>query len=467
MVRRCSAVFLPLVAASLVGCSSAGSVLQHVPPISNSASAGFGTSPRDGALGKIKHVIVIIQENRSVDNLFNGFCLSTTTCANTVTKDPVSGKALVPVSLAAPYSPFHDHPSFVQEFDNGKMDGFASNLSTCNKPGPCPYTSMAYVPSTETMLYRKLATVDGILSDMTFEPIQGPSFPSHFYAIAGQSGGYSDPNHYAASGGDGDCSPNQPSNMPKIDMRTKYPGKNVGYYPPCDDFPTIFDALTANHNTWKFYSGGSHFWTPTQGIQHLYDPKYKPDGNFAQDVANGQLADVTFITPFHSGDSDHPGFVPNPMNGPNWVVSLVNAVGESPFWNSSAVVVYWDDWGGWFDHVAPPAGPNAKPFRGSFPSWQGNPDPLEYGFRVPFIVISPYARVGAIDHTPRSSVSSLTLIEQAFAIPSMKTLDQFEPDGLDSMMNYSQNPLPYTPVGGAPVSPRRFYSAPTVAKGKR
>ncbi|MBV9648106.1 MAG: hypothetical protein JO043_11625 [Candidatus Eremiobacteraeota bacterium] len=452
VLRRSAAVFFPLAVASLVGCSSAGSVLQHV-PTTNSASVRHGTSPRNGAFGKIKHVIVIIQENRSVDNLFNGFCLATSNCANTVTKDPVSGQVLVPVPLSAPYSPLHNHPNFVAEFDGGKMDGFPSNPSVCNKPGNCPYTSMAYVPATETMLYRKLATVDGILSDMTFEAIQGPSFPSHLYAIAGQSGGWTASNHWTASGGDGNCGPNQPKNMPLIDMTTAYPGVNRGYYPPCVDFPTILDALTTKGNSWKFYSGGSNFWTPTQGIQHLYNPNYQPNGNFAQDVAKGQLADVTFVTPYLPSQSDHPGMVNNSMDGPNWVASLVNAVGESPFWSSSAIVVYWDDWGGWFDHVLPPADHYSKPFKGSWPSWLGNPDPVEYGFRVPFMVISPYARVGVIDHTPRSFVSSLTLIEQAFQIPSMNTLDQYEPDGLDSMMNYNQNPLPYTPVGGYPVSP--------------
>ncbi|MBV9102814.1 MAG: hypothetical protein JO060_04435, partial [Candidatus Eremiobacteraeota bacterium] len=77
-----------------------------------------------------------------------------------------------------------------------------------------------------------------------------------------------------------------------------------------------------------------------------------------------------------------------------------------------------------------------------------NPDPFEYGFRVPLVVVSPYARVGQIDHTRRSFVSALRLIEEAFGIPAggLGTTDQYEPDGLDSMFNFKQKPIPYTPL---------------------
>jgi len=142
--------------------------------------------------------------------------------------------------------------------------------------------------------------------------------------------------------------------------------------------------------------------------------------------------------------SDHPAATKDALAGPTWIASVANAVGESPFWNNTAIVLWWDDWGGFFDHVPPPPPPVYQ-------------DPFEYGFRVPLIVLSPYARVGSIDHTPRTFVSALRLIEETFNLPSLGTTDQYEPDGLDSMLNFSQSPIPYTPVGGSAARPHHSH----------
>ena len=431
--------------AVLAGCSSsvAGS---HVPATAAaSAVKGMTHAHKRDASTQLKHIVVIIQENRSVDNLFNGFCVPSGPCANTVPADPVSGTPLVAASMAAPYGLAHSHEQFIAQYDYGKMDGFPKTKPLCRGNDPScgqKYTVFAYVPSTETALYRQLASVDAVLSDATFEPDQGPSFPSHIYAIAGQAGGF-DSDHYAITGGSGTCG--SPKMVSTVDMTSQFPGKDGPKQPSCKDFPTIFDSLANAGHSWRYYSNhAGGFFSPTDAIQHLYGSPYfvTPSTQFLTDVQNGNLADVSFISPWSGKVSDHPETDKDPEAGPKWVASLVNAIGTTPYWNNTAVVIFWDDWGGWFDHVAPTA--------------PTNPDPYEYGFRVPLLVASPYARVGTIDHTPRSFVSALRLIEETFQLPSLGTLDQYEPDGLDSMMDYNQAPLPFTQLGGSQAQPFRY-----------
>ena len=428
-------------AAGCGGGSSGGGSVPVTHPTPTPLPTTTATPPsQKSAYTQLKHIVVVIQENRSDDNLFNGFCIQAGPCADTVTADPVTGTPLHEASLAAPYSPDHAHSQFIIEYDGGKMDGWAKSQVVCTDgERPCPYTVFGYAPKSQTAIYRQLATVDGVFSDETFETEQGPSLPAHYYAIAGQSGGY-DSDRLAIADGGGTCATPQ-SLSRQIDMRTPYPGRMGPSAPACKDFQTIFDELARANHSWRFYSDGQGFWSPTQGIQHLYNsPNYvQPPSRFLSDVAAGQLADVTFVGPTPP-DSDHPGMVSDPLAGPNWVASVVNAVGETPFWNDTAIVVYWDDWGGWFDHVAPPASPV-------------NPDPFEYGFRVPLIVASPYAKLGTIDHTTRTFVSTLRLIEETFKLPMLGTTDRFEPDGLDSMFDFYQQPFAFKPIGGAAAKP--------------
>jgi phospholipase C len=397
-----------------------------------------------GPSAMFKHLILIIQENRTTDNLFNGFCVNATACADTVSVDPKSGTPLVPESLAAPFNPFHSHAQFVMQYDKGKMDGFPKSIVQCKKhANPCLYTVFSYVPANETKIYRQMATVDGLLSDATFETLQGPSFPAHYYAIAGQSGGY-DEDESAIDGGSGTCSDarNKNATVPTLLMNTPFPGKKGEPKLPCEDFKTIFDLLTNAGHTWRYYANTkSKFFSPTQSIKHLYNsPYFVPSTTFYNDVANNQLPDVSFVVAPTAKDSDHPAEVPRAEDGPNWVASVVNAIGGTPYWGNSAIVIWWDDWGGFFDHVRPPQSPV-------------NPDPFEYGFRVPLVVLSPYARVGTIDHTQRTFVSALRLVEETFALPSLGTTDQYEPDGLDSMFDFTQQPIPFTPLGGSQAQP--------------
>ena len=428
----------------LVNCSPRSANVGDVPRAASAASRVSHGHHRT-ASSVIQHVVVVIQENRTVDDLFNGFCVNASTCADTVTVDPVSGTPLTETSLAAPYGISHSHKNFATQFDGGKMDGFPLTKSLCNnKQKNCPYSIFAYAPVSETQVYRQLATVDGEFSDRTFETNQGPSFPAHYYAIAGQSGGY-DADHWAIMGGSGSCGTTHAD--VQINMSSPYPGQTGNKVLPCKDFQTIFDLVANAGHTWRYYTNTSAgFFSTPEAIAHLYNSPniVIPSTNFLNDVASGTLADVTFVIPWSMSVSDHPAAVKDASAGPTWVASVVNAVGESQFWNNTAVVLWWDDWGGFFDHVTPPTAPVY-------------PDPFEYSFRVPLMVISPYARVGNIDHTPRTFVSALRLIEETFNLPSLGTTDQYEPDGLDSMFNFDQAPVPYTPVGGSAANPRKYH----------
>ena len=393
-MRLLALVLSSLVVVAVCGCETAIGAPSS-PVTAASKERRVQAHPRD-AHSQLKHIVVVIQENRTVDNLFNGFCLPSGLCADTVTVDPVSGIPLTVESLAAPFGASHSHDNFAQEYDWGKMDGFPLAKTSCKKGyDDCPYSVLSYVPANETQIYRKLATVDGVFSDRTFQADQGPSFPSHLYAIAGQSGGY-DPDHWAIMGGSGSCG--APKNVIQILMTSSFPGQTGHKTKSCKDFPTIFDSLTAKAgHTWRYYSNSTGgFFSATQSIRHLYGSHkfIVPSTRFLEDVEAGSLADVTFIMPWTIQVSDHPGNVRDPQDGPNWVGSVVNAIGESAFWKDTAIVIWWDDWGGFYDHVAPPASPL-------------NPDPFEYGFRIPLIVVSPYARIGTIDHTSRTFVSAL------------------------------------------------------------
>ena len=438
--RAGSAVAATFAVSFITGCTSG--TFSSVTPALKSALSQSQAIRHKSASTQLKHIVVVIQENRTVDDLFNGFCASATVCANTVTADPVSHTPLRPVSLAAPYSPNHDHGTFVVQASGG----WSGTVSACNnnsgQPISCNMNVFAYVPHRESATYFKLATVDGLLSDATFQTNQGPTLPAHLYAIAGQSGGY-DPDHLALIEGSNSCSSQQ--TYAQINMTTPYPGQLGQSSVPCKDFTTIFDLLVKAGHTWRYYSNSADhsFYSATQNIQHLYNsPNFIPSPTqFLTDVKNGQLEDVTFVMP-SGGQSDHPGWVNHPSYGPQWVASVMNAIGTSPFWNTTAVVLWWDDWGGWYDHVKPPI----------YNSY-------ELSFRVPLLVISPYAKPHYISHVQHEFGSMLKFAEKTFGLPSLGTTD-VRADDLFDCFDFSQAPIKFKRIP-AKYSPAYFLHQPS------
>jgi phospholipase C len=219
-----------------------------------------------------------------------------------------------------------------------------------------------------------------------------------------------------------------------------------GPFPCFRDFPTIADRLDAANVSWKYYAPsldkiGGEVWSEFDSVHAVrYGPDWKnvvsPQTRILRDVAGGALADVSWVVPDWQ-DSDHTGSGGD--GGPSWVASIVNAIGESRYWNSTAIVVLWDDWGGWYDDVPPPH----RDFRG-------------LGIRVPCIVISPYARIapgakaGYVSHTQYEFGSVLKFVEDVFGLPPIGPASAGFTDtraaSLSDVFDFTQAPRAFVPV---------------------
>jgi phospholipase C len=419
------------VAGTVIGSSSATALFTTFTPVDTknytSASATATLSVYKPGFPKIQHVVVIMMENRSFDNLFNGF-----PGADTVQTGISHGKevALQPVSLEQDGDPDHTHEGWVTDWDNGKMDGFThAKYPTAEFP-------YAYVPQSETAPLWALASAY-TLGDRMFQSNTGPSVPAHMYMIAGQAGAVSEGQAGGEAGnpkvGNAQAAPSG-CDAPS-DARVEVIGPNGTELPsvfPCFDYPTAADLLDAKDVTWRYYTSGPFgLWSPFEAINHI---RYGPDWGqnvvtnqqIFTDIQNGNLAQMTWAIPSYTF-SDHAG-VEATADGPDWVASIVNAIGASQYWDSTVILISWDDWGGWYDHVPPP-----------------QVDYMGLGFRVPLIVVSPWAKHGYISHTQHEFSSFLRFTEVVFDLPSLNTRDAAS-DDLADCFDFNQTPPPFVPV---------------------
>jgi phospholipase C len=438
------AFFIALFTATvLTGCAGgAGSSLSPSNAVP-SRRAAFSDALVLGS-GKIRHVVIIVQENRSVDNLFHGLPGADTVSGGRGESD--AGVALHPVSLTAKYDLVHSHRAFLTEYDGGGMDGFTSEA--CNW-GACPRdAAYGYVPRSEVTPYFRMAETYAF-ADRMFQTNAGPSFPAHQYLIAGTSRIAADSTLYAAENAHtpdnhstGGCDSPPGSTVELIDIVTGVEGDTTF---PCFDHPTLFDLLDARGLSWNYYQPHVYagLWDAPDAIRHIrYGPDYanviSPPKRFLTDIDNKGLAAVTWIMPTAAA-SDHAGITDG--SGPSWVAALVNAIGESPYWNSTAIFVTWDDWGGWYDHVAPP-----------------QYDPYELGFRVPLIVISPYAKRGYVSHAQHEFGSVLKFTEETFGLGTLGYTD-VRADDLSDCFDFSAPPAKFERID-APLSAEYFENLP-------
>ncbi|HWO28477.1 MAG TPA: alkaline phosphatase family protein, partial [Candidatus Acidoferrum sp.] len=161
------------------------------------------------------------------------------------------------------------------------------------------------------------------------------------------------------------------------------------------------------------------------------------------DITSGKLAQVSWVIPTGT-NSDHAGNTLS-TGGPSWVASIVNAIGASSYWSNTAIIITWDDWGGWYDHVPPPKIVNDGT------SWGSG---YVYGFRVPLIVVSPYAKPAHISHVNHDFGSILNLIEETFSVPSLGYADAYA-DDLSDCFDYTQTPIPFKTID-APLNATYF-----------
>jgi len=413
MMRSAMTSFLVLLCSAVAGCSGL------MPAVSGPARAPMSNA--DASFGKIRHIVIIVQENRTVDNLFNGL-----RGADTVTSGLDHKGRVVPfhiVKLEAIKDICHLHTCWLKTYDGGKLDGFDLNRGG----GLGPHYAYASVDRTETKPYFTMARTY-TFADRMFQSNSGPSYPAHQYLIAGQSAlvdeNPRDPTGYQAWGCD---SPTSTS--------TKVLGPNGEDEPgpfPCFNYPTIADLMDQAGVSWRYYAPAigtsGAIWSAFDAVSHIRGgPDWtknvlSPETRVLKDIERGSLANVTWVVPSQI-NSDHPKNGGN--TGPQWVASIVNAIGTSRFWDSTAIFVTWDDWGGWYDHVAPPAR-----------------DAMGPGYRVPLIVISPYARLKYVSHVDHEFGSIMKFTEQKMNLPSMGLIDATS-DDLADCFDFKQPPTPF------------------------
>ena len=239
------------------------------------------------------------------------------------------------------------------------------------------------------------------LCDAFFSSLAGPSEPNHLYTVAAQSGGLVN---------------NPPPNLAGQD----------GVY----TFPTMAELLEQSHVSWKYYDEKPNphkhsLWNPMPGFrQFQQSPALMSHlvglDEFTQDAKSGSLPSVCWIVPTPI-DSEHPPA--DSARGMRHVTDLVNAVMSGPDWKDTAIIVTWDDYGGFYDHVSPPA-----------------VDRYGYGPRVPTLVISPYARSGFVCHTRFDFTSPLKLIEERFGLKPLTARDAAANDMRDCF-DFRRKPL--------------------------
>jgi phospholipase C len=388
-----------------------------------SAGAGLaGVLPND----HIHHVVTVMMENHDYDSYFGTYCQ---------TKGPycsVTGNG-IPPGTCVPYYPTdvsagcvvpfnmtpadftindmeHDWYSGPIAIDGGAMDGFYDAEGTTNTFG--------HYNGTTIPIYWDMAE-EYASADNFWGANLSYSLPNHWYLVS--------------------------ATTPAIayDTYMGWDGVQSTYLDEANNTTTIEDLLVAHNISWKYYdtslepysqavNGGMwgtayDYWNPMAAKAESYVPSYDrhfvPRADFITDVQDGDLPSVSYVIPDFSF-SDHPGS--NNSAGEAWVSQLVNAVEDSQYWNSTVIFVTWDDYGGWYDHVAPPT------ILGEGLS-----------LRAPLLVISPYAKENYISHDQLDFMSLLHFVEWQFGLGCLRPLDCLAPLPL-GLFDFSQ--IPRAPI---------------------
>lgn len=411
-----------------------------------SACGGSSSSalPAGPAKGVIDHVVIIVQENRSFDNLFQGAPGADT---QSYGYDHYGNKiTLEPVGLATTWDLEHSFQAFVATCNGGgnygttaifpglncRMNGFDREGVGCGgsgEPGcPIKHPQYAYVPHREIKPYFDMASQYVLADHMFVSNLDISSFVSHQYIIAAQAG----TSVNIPEGGPWGCG-GGPNDLIATLSQQRVIGPLI---PPCFDYKTLADELDAAQLPWKYYTSAlnadGNFWNAFQAVKHIrYGRDWKkdvidPQTRFFDDIKKNGLGAVTWITPTCE-NSDHAGC--DSDTGPKWVATLVNAIGESPYWKSTAIFIFWDDPGGWYDHVPPKE--------------------LDYdglGYRVPLLIVSPYAKRGYVSHVDYEHGSLLRFIEDRFGLATLSASDARATSPEADCFDFLQAPRKFVPI---------------------
>ena len=273
--------------------------------------------------------------------------------------------------------------------NGGKMDGFIEAEGSKDTVG---YYDRSDIPN--YWAYAERFT----LADHFFSSLTGPSLPNHLYIVAAQSGGL---------------------------VKNLREPPEEGF-----NFSTMAELLGASGISWKYYEGGADpedfgLWNPLPGFKTFMNSKelmshLVENTEYFHDLREGRLPAVAWIVP-NFAESEHP---PADIQIGMWyVTAFVNALVKSPYWQNSMLVITWDDYGGFYDHVPPP-----------------QTDDYGYGPRVPAIIISPYSQAGLVDHTEYDFTSVLRFIEDRFTLSPLTDRDK-NANSLKQSLKLTQQPL--------------------------
>ncbi|HVC26539.1 MAG TPA: alkaline phosphatase family protein [Nitrososphaerales archaeon] len=356
-------------------------------PIASASAASTGTS---AGSTPIKHIFIFVEENHTFDNYF-GYYPGVNGLANAKPQPvPNSTAHAVPFEINTPTvatDMCHLVVCARTDYANGTMNGFIAGEKTNQSMG---YFNPQVIP-----YYWDYAS-QYVLMDNFYSPFMGPSLPNHMYLLAGTAGG----------------------------LLTN----NITYQ---FTFPTIVNELDAAHVSWTYYAG-LHFstngWNPLPSDipfrqAHPTLSGLKESTDFPADVAQPGFPSVAWIMPEADSLSEHPPY--NVTTGEQIVTGEINDIMKSQYWSSSAIILTWDDYGGWYDSASPP-----------------QVDQNGLGFRVPALIISPFAKQGYVDSTLTEFASTLKLIETVFHLPSLGTRDATSNDLLQAFDFYQQPRAP-------------------------
>ncbi|HZU13480.1 MAG TPA: alkaline phosphatase family protein [Chloroflexota bacterium] len=365
----------------------------------------------------IKHIVIIMKENHSFDNIFglfpgaDGTKYARTPDGKLVHLGTTPDHTLLDIG--------HAGDAAALAVDRGRMDGF-SLLPGAIQNGH-NIAESEYDPSEIPDYYAYARTYT--LDDHFFSTILGPSFPNHLVLVAASSANTIDnPRGQTRHAWGCDSGPYSVVNAINPNTGFRYLTK------PCFNIPSMADTLERKHVSWRYYAPpafqSGYIWSAFDAIRHVrYSPLWHSNvvnaTSFVPDALAGRLPEVSWLVE-NVQDSEHPPY--SMCVGENWTVKQINAVMQGPDWKSTLIVLTWDDFGGFYDHVAPP-----------------HYDYLTLGPRVPTVIISPYARAHTVDHAQYDFTSILSFIEHDFDVPPLNQRDRTA-DPLSGSLSFHQAP---------------------------
>jgi phospholipase C len=403
------------------------------PSPTNPSPTSTEQAPFDGPI-PIEHVVFIIKENRTFDHYFGRY----PGADGATTGETIDGKTipLKPATDVLLHDIEHSFRAGLFSFNGGQNNGFDTIDGGEDLDG--------YTQFRRNGIPNYWAYADRfVLADRFFTSMYGPTFPEHLYTVAAQSywivGNQRNPNppeeyycdnpeqvtaHFRE-----DLTPRQHRLIMDLEERElgEHPQLHLAiakYWEnirTCVDIKALPHLLERNDISWKYYAQVNRWQNALQAIKTIrFNPrmwhKVQEPHRFLQDVRHGRLPEVSWLVPPGPFD-EHPGEWPQPYgksvcSGENWTVQQVNAIMQSEFWRSTAIVIVWDDFGGFYDHVVPP-----------------HVDIMGLGHRTPALIISPWTRRGdnrdggSIDSTTYEFSSVLAFIEEIHGLPAMTDRD--------------------------------------------